>query len=281
MIISRQYGFVFLHNPKVAGSSVRASLVQYADSRINFFGPDPDTESPLSLIDRAHIGISELAFYYPDIWKDVSRLPFFVLYRDPLNRFLSSVNEYCRVFGDVDIRFAPLSDRKAVFLSLLDKLMDLGIADAVMKDLSLTHFRPQWIYLLPPPHSSLTLHHFNVKNIQAFQQALSDIVSAKIVFRRDNISEQFEVPRFLGRLLSNKKIKQALRGLPGSTYAMYKLRQLNSRKPDHCQLLTLSSRYGLSDDECYEVKSFIASFYARDYEAIYNLEGMSAGDDFV
>jgi len=271
MIVSRRHGFVFMHNPKVAGSSVRATLEPWRDPDVDLFETDPDPASPLHRVDRAHIGIAEFARHYPALWDEVRGLAFFVLYRDPFARFLSSVNEYCRVYGETDIRFAAQSERRKVFLDLVARLRELGSAEAVMDILELTHFRPQWIYLTPPEGVDLDLRAFDLKEMSGFAEALSGCIGAPVDFGRENGSEQFDLPRPMRRILANNSIKKQLRRLPGAMWAMQQLRQRSAGTSQSGARLSVQERYGLTEAEHREVETFVQEFYARDLGVISGL----------
>lgn len=269
MIVSRKHGFVFMHNPKVAGSSVRMVLEEWRDRDVNLFGVDPDPSSPLHEVDRAHIGIAEFARHYPELWAQTKHLPFFVIYRDPFGRFLSSVNEYCRVYGATDIRFAALPERRRVFLRIVERLSALGHAEAVMGSLDLTHFRPQWIYFQPPEGEVLDLRAFDLGEMVQFTRELSSCVGSALDFGRKNSSEQFDLPGPMRRMLANNAIKKRLRELPGAMWAMGQLRR---RSGAAGKGLSVAERYGMSEAEETDLRAFVERFYARDQAVLARLQ---------
>lgn len=268
MIVSRKHGFVFMHNPKVAGSSVRQVLDGWRDPEIELFDVDPDPASALHRIDRAHIGIAEFRSYYPDLWSQTKTLPFFVLTRDPLKRFLSSVNEYSRVYGEIDIRFADVPVRRRVLFGLIERLEKLGQTEKVLESLDLTHFRPQWIYLQPPEGERIELHAFDLSDMTRFTSELSSRIGAPLDFGRENSSEQFDLPGPMRKILANNAIKKRLRRLPGTTWAMKRLRGHGARTAQSTERLGMSGRYGLNADETNNVETFVRHFYARDYSVL-------------
>ncbi|MBZ4023019.1 hypothetical protein CKO11_11165 [Rhodobacter sp. TJ_12] len=271
MIVSRTHGFVFMHNPKVAGSSVRAVLDKWRDPDVDLFATDPNPTAPLHRVDRAHIGIAEFAANYPDLWAQTRDFPFYVLYRDPFSRFLSSVNEYCRVYGETDIRFAAQAERRNVFFGLIDRLRALGTAEGVMDILELTHFRPQWIYLTPPEGADIRLRAFGLKEIPRFATELSGCIGETVDFGRENGSEQFDLPLPMRRILANNSVKKQLRKLPGAMWAMQQLRQRSAGTPQSGARLSVQERYGLTEAEHQEVETFVQGFYARDLGVISGL----------
>lgn len=263
MIISSSGRFVFMHNPKVAGSSVRTILDCYRDADTDLFDTDPDPFSPTHRTDRAHIGIDEFAHLYPDLWARTKGLPFFALYRAPKDRFLSSVNEYSRVYGDTDIRFAP-KEQRADFLSRTwDRLAQKGKAENIMSSLEFTHFRPQWIYMSRENGPTPSVHAYELREFADFTADLSKVCGEPISFPRENSSEQFVVGGAAGKLLGNNAIKKALRRIPGSMLAMQMLRK-TSRSDTSKAALSPTERYGLNAARADELNEFVEMFYSRD-----------------
>jgi hypothetical protein len=90
MIISHRHKFLFSHNPKVAGTSVRKSLSHLHDSPIKNW--HQNWEPVLDrVVDSAHIQIPDLRRLI-----DLEEFHVFTLVRDPYERFFSSVSEHCR-----------------------------------------------------------------------------------------------------------------------------------------------------------------------------------------
>lgn len=97
MIVSRARGFVFVHNPKAAGTSFRSAIAPMHDHPTTFWGiaPDPYFGAP---IDLAHIRAWEWAVLAPDVWADWDNYITLAFLRDPLPRFLSACAEHFRNF---------------------------------------------------------------------------------------------------------------------------------------------------------------------------------------
>ncbi|WP_417261271.1 hypothetical protein [Celeribacter sp.] len=267
MIVSRELGFVFMHNPKVAGTSVRDVLEPLRDTPFDFANNYPDPLTGERIIDRSHIGIDEFAHFYPDIWQTTLSLPFFALYRDPKSRFLAAVNQYSKMYGDVDIRFADQAKRSAFFKKLLEALDALGVAENAMENHEYAFFRPQWIFLKSEraDAKNLDIRPYPVSAFKDFAADISNILGRDLHFARENSSEQFSVGGPMGAILSNNTIKKSLRRLPGAMTAMSLLRK--SRKTDtERENLQPEVRYGLNDRDLEAFDRFIARFYAKDFD---------------
>ncbi|MCI1028001.1 sulfotransferase family 2 domain-containing protein [Pantoea dispersa] len=91
MIFSHEKKFLFIHNPKVAGTSVRKSLEQYDSTEGAFWRPFY-LEKYERIVDRAHVPACE---YDQHSLLDISEKYFtFGFVRDPYQRFLSAWEEY-------------------------------------------------------------------------------------------------------------------------------------------------------------------------------------------
>lgn len=64
MLVSDRKRFVFLHNPKAAGSSIRSALGKY-DDRNNFYWNHEDNPRLSRVVDKAHITLDDFSVY-PD-----------------------------------------------------------------------------------------------------------------------------------------------------------------------------------------------------------------------
>lgn len=94
MIISHKHKFVFLHNPKVAGTAIRQVLESLHDDDTNFwhqgFVPELDR-----VTDLAHLTWREIRRIRPEV-EDYESM---VVVRNPYKRFLSGLQEHWRQHG--------------------------------------------------------------------------------------------------------------------------------------------------------------------------------------
>lgn len=132
MLISHSNRFVFLHNPKVAGTTVRNRLRSLC-------GADDYHLAGLlnrSLKDRSHLMVSEWTQELWDAYRD--GYYFFGFVRDPLDRLLSAFSEFRHQHHEL---FAGAfgEDIVAVLRGMLTQ-------SSVVSDWRLTHFSPQWSY---------------------------------------------------------------------------------------------------------------------------------------
>ena len=90
MLISESNQFVFLHNPKCAGTSIRQALLA-CDTTSNFFWMYDDWNG--AKIDKAHLPLYILRNKYPQYFSLLERYFTFVFVRSPYERYISAFNE--------------------------------------------------------------------------------------------------------------------------------------------------------------------------------------------
>lgn len=105
---------------------------------------------------------------YPELWQEVQGYRFFSLCRDPIARFKSSMAEYSKHHGAVDIRFVPAAQRKRALFDTIEQLDKLGNAEKILSHYELTHFRPQWIYWTAPTLKMPPVEVWPLSSMRAF-----------------------------------------------------------------------------------------------------------------
>jgi len=138
MIVSDTHRFVFIHNPKVAGTSFRR-ILEEGLTGINYHGR-AIFES--DMLDSAHIPVSKWPPELVDRYRDGYK--FFGFVRSPESRFNSAVSEL--LFQHPDFLMASGFRTPSEFL-------DFFLTEEVMlHDPRFVHFSPQWSYFgLPSP----------------------------------------------------------------------------------------------------------------------------------
>lgn len=115
MIISHKHKFVFIHNPKVAGSAVRKALEHLHDDPQTFWhqGYLPELER---VVDLAHLTFNDLLKIRPQC-KDYTVL---AVWRDPYERFVSGMKEHARQHG---VKIHTGKDRDALITKMSDAVL--------------------------------------------------------------------------------------------------------------------------------------------------------------
>ena len=129
MIISRKFKFAFIHNPKVAGTSIRHSIEKYHDYPQRFWHQAWSSEAERT-VDTAHIPFPDLP---AEVKATLSSCFTFGFVRNPINRFWAGLAEFRRQHADW-----PVSKLSA------DELLLTWLTPAnVRHDWRFTHFCPQ------------------------------------------------------------------------------------------------------------------------------------------
>jgi len=129
MIISQAHKFAFIHNPKVAGTSVRKAIASYHDYPERFWHQG-FLEEHNRVVDLAHIPYRDLD---ARIKTALSKCFVFGFVRHPVLRFWASLAEFRRQHADWNV--AKLS---------ADELLNTWLTPANIRyDWRFTHFCPQ------------------------------------------------------------------------------------------------------------------------------------------
>ena len=265
MIVSHQHRFVFLHNPKAGGTSVRRTLEKFSDSSERFFLNDPDPQSLLHRVDRAHIGLEEFVRYYPEVWSRCEAYAFFALWRAPRARMFSSLQEYSRHFAQTDIRFLSPPKRRDFLMSTIDMLHSHGTAENILESFELTHFRPQWIYL-EAPNGVPVVTSFSLSEIESLFKEIGARVGEPDLRPEasENASERLALPAGLSGVLANNRRKMMIRAIPGVPLLISLARKVLVHQPR----LDPRTMFALSEADIKTVDGFLADFYKQDFERL-------------
>lgn len=90
MIISDEKEFIFIHNPKCGGTTVRDSLKRF-DTHAHWYWGQTNVND--ITIDKAHMSLSILRMHFPEAFKLMSKYFVFGVVRNPYKRIISSYNE--------------------------------------------------------------------------------------------------------------------------------------------------------------------------------------------
>jgi hypothetical protein len=139
MIVSSARQFVFIHNPKAAGTSFRAAIAHLHDDPVVFWGLQP---APCfgRVLDFAHLRVWELAEMYPQLAAAAAGGNSLIFVRNPYTRFLSAFREYfSRNHPDV-----PLGTLwPAGLAGLVEAFLPEITMERILTDHRFVHFSPQ------------------------------------------------------------------------------------------------------------------------------------------
>ncbi len=140
MLICHAKRFIFIHNPKAAGTTFRTAINPLHDHPVVFWGfaDDPYFQARLDL---AHLRSWELPVVAPDVFALMGEYKTLAFVRDPLERFLSACAEHFRGHRPHSRfhRWPPAGKRV-----LIQHLIRSGRIEAgVLGDYRYVHFSPQ------------------------------------------------------------------------------------------------------------------------------------------
>ncbi len=144
MIISHARRFIFFHNPKTAGMSLRSVIEPYHD--------DP---APLKgvlwlppfayALDVAHLRLREIATLFPAVIAAACTYRSLIFVRNPYHRFVSAMDQHFKTaHPDVPLQAMRPDQQMATAETFVDKLLRLNL---VQTDYRFVHFSPQVWFL--------------------------------------------------------------------------------------------------------------------------------------
>lgn len=179
MIISEKFGFTFIHNPKVAGTTVRAAIEGYHDHHTSFWHQRYETKLGRT-VDMAHIPYDDLD---DSIKRLMSQTFNFGFVRHPVSRFFSAWAEFKRQHPDMRGASMDVNDFIEFYLTQAN----------VRYDWRFVHFTPQhyFFYSGNKRIADFVGQHERFKEDWTAVQALTGIVSGPL-----NNMRHREVPEF-------------------------------------------------------------------------------------
>jgi hypothetical protein len=152
MIVSDTRRFVFIHNPKAAGTSVRKALTSHHQQELDLWGYTLFPQIG-RVMDIAHLPIDVMIEVRPDLFMKIQSYYAFGFVRDPIQRFFSSVHQYLINFTPSINERVMVSDKK-LFDAYVSEFACSGVSrEAIDRDYRLAHFIQQkrffFAYSLP------------------------------------------------------------------------------------------------------------------------------------
>jgi hypothetical protein len=99
MIVSDRHKFIFVHNPRCAGMSIRTALQSLDDSNNYFSGMSHIEEKERSLM---HMPLEQLANFFPEVFEKFNSYYTFMMIRNPYTRAISG---FCRTHDDTYLQY--------------------------------------------------------------------------------------------------------------------------------------------------------------------------------
>jgi hypothetical protein len=118
MIICPSRGFVFVHIPKCAGSSVRSQVRRCDPDHVSM--GDVHAHPILGRIDYGHVPLGALRAHFPEEYAAVRDLTAFAVLRDPLERFGSALRQTLWRYEGRPMTAIPPAELRDTTLRMLD-----------------------------------------------------------------------------------------------------------------------------------------------------------------
>jgi len=201
MIICHSKKFVFVHNPKAGGTSINASLRKFHEDEFPMYG---FTTKDGHVINCQHVRFLELRRYFPEKFDQIKNYAWFGLFRDPVSRFISSVQNFEKSYGATEPMFLSNDDIVKLVLRYADKL-DRSFCEK----LEYIMFWPQSGFLTFPD-TAVTTKIFQLEKPAEFVAWISGLTGESFHLRNSNQTFYVPTPAFLQDILT-VKAKQRIR----------------------------------------------------------------------
>ena len=148
MIISHEKKFIFIHNPKCAGTTFRAAIETHHDHSRRFWGVDHESYFQRD-VDYAHLRLWELAALFPELMALFETYNSVAFVRNPFQRFLSAISEHFKQYRP-EAKLLELSAPAQLEIVRSFICNELTLP-CIQTDFRYVHFSPQsWYITLGP-----------------------------------------------------------------------------------------------------------------------------------
>ena len=204
MVISDTKKFIFLHNPKTAGSALRKELITRYDTRNNFYWGLVRNDAMNLRIDKAHMPMDIFRVLYPKDYELLDEYFVFSFTRNPFDRYVSSFFEYIKHHRK-DIVLADKT--KADILELLTDFTDTLDREAIDHKTMYRHFMPQHKII----YDGIKCKSDVIGKIETIDEDFARIKNLADLDDAIQLSRRNQKPKRLGGItLSDKIIKKIL-----------------------------------------------------------------------
>jgi Sulfotransferase family len=120
MIICPNQGFVFVHIPKCAGTSIRTQIIKCDPDYISL--GRVQKHPVLGAIDYGHIPLAQLRESFPEYYSDLLKYTSYAIVRDPLERFGSALRQVLWQYEKRPMTLIPEAKIRDQTLRMLDSI---------------------------------------------------------------------------------------------------------------------------------------------------------------
>ena len=176
MIISDEHGFVFVHIPKCAGTSVRQHIKQYSSRKK--FTLSVSEHPALGKLDYSHIPLFILRKHFPHDFEVFQNYSSFAVVRNPFDRFASSLAQLLSHYKGKYIQHCSRKEIHATFREIIEYLTE---NDNYLLSNEFIHFQRQVDYIQLDGEQIIE----NIYTIDQIKKLIADIES-KLGSRLEN-----------------------------------------------------------------------------------------------
>ena len=250
MIVSDHHRFIFIHVPKCAGTSVRASVLPYHDADERFLRT-VEQHPEFGPIDFRHLPLSLLREIDPEVFEKLKTYDSYALLRDPFQRFRSAMAQRAKMY--LGKEFAQLSEIE--LHSEINRVQDYLLSSPSVIKPEFVHFTRQSDFV-QIDGARLVRNLFLVEHLDQFSRVLAQRIGAGMLpIGHTNKTMVFRYPQLKHVVQTSSALARQV--LPGTVHET--LRQ-SARK------VLMKSGAGIERavfDEA-QVRDFVASYYKAD-----------------
>ena len=217
MVVSHARRFIFFHNPKCAGNSLRETLDAWHDDAFRFYGIRAAPYFRTHL-DHGHLRLWEVHALFPRVFECAKSYDSAIVVRNPHARFLSAVNEHFKTFQpQIDLSAMTSVQRVSLVEQFVQKILNIG---RITTDWRFVHFSPQ-IWQLQIGGRTVPRHIIPMDDGGAFLGA----VLAALGLPASEISWQNRSPVDLSAALESPAVTGFIDGFYADDFAFFRERE--------------------------------------------------------
>lgn len=251
MIICNKYRFIFVHNPKCAGQTVRFILHRFHDD--HDFCSGVYDHPLLGAVDHTHVTLETLREYFPGIFEKVEQYKTYAVIRDPYQRFISSVFQRLRQYENVATNAIGESELNGKIIEIIENLQKKN----GLCDITYAFFAKQ-VDFVELNGRRIVKNVYDISNINLLLQSISSLVGEDLgrpTTRNRSLIYRRRLPKLVspvGRLVARSVIRPIV-----SEHFYERLRSMFQSQAQDVFLDTYMSK---------TVAEFVNIYYRSDYE---------------